>query len=93
MAHGRIGVAPSTEALCAHEECRYCVHRVNAYKTPDGEGQCNLELQGRASVSLCRGRLFFTLSQDRAARYKSWILSGSPRDVLNRQGAKDARIE
>ncbi len=70
---------PRTEALCAYDECRFCVHRVNVSHTPDGQGQCNLELQGRASVSLCRGRLFFTLSPDRASRYKGWVLSGSPR--------------
>lgn len=72
-------VKPPTEALCAYEECRFCVHRVNVSRTPDGQGQCNLDLQGRATVPLCRGRLFFSLSADRASRYKGWILSGSPR--------------
>jgi len=52
---------------------------MNVSRTPDGEGQCGLELQGRAKVSLCRGRLFFTVSPDGRERYKHWVLSGSPR--------------
>ncbi len=69
----------STDALCAYEECRFCTHRMNVSRTPDGEGQCGLELGGRAKVSLCRGRLFFTVSPDGMGRYKHWVLSGSPR--------------
>ncbi len=69
----------STDALCAYEECRFCTHRMNVSRTPDGEGQCGLEMQGRAKVSLCRGRLFFTVSPDGRERYKHWVLSGSPR--------------
>lgn len=69
----------NTEALCEYDECRYCAHRVNVSRTPGGEGQCNLELQGRARVSLCKGRLFFSLSPDRASKYKNWVLGGSIR--------------
>ena len=69
----------TTEALCPYEECRFCTHRVNVSRTPNGEGQCELDLQGRASVFLCKGRLFFSVSPDRAAKYKSWVLGGSPR--------------
>ncbi len=71
--------AVSTDALCAYEECRFCTHRMNVSRTPDGQGQCALELQGRARVDLCRGRLFFTVSPDGMERYKRWLLSGSPR--------------
>ena len=70
---------PTTEALCRYDECRYCVHRVNASRTPEHEGQCNLELQRRASVQACKGRLFFSLSPDRAGKYKSWVLAGAVR--------------
>ncbi|MDP9382086.1 MAG: hypothetical protein M3Q29_18470 [Chloroflexota bacterium] len=75
-------VQQSTEALCVYAECRYCVHRVNASRTPNREGQCNLQLQGRASVSLCKGRLFFSVSPDRSEKYKRWVLSGSPREEV-----------
>ncbi len=71
------------DALCAYEECRFCVHRVNACKTPDKVGQCNLELEDRATVPMCRGDLFFRLAPDHAARYRHWILSGSPRAKLS----------
>ncbi len=67
------------DALCAYEECRFCVHRVNSCKTPDKVGQCNLELEDRATVRMCRGNLFFRLLPDHAARYRHWILSRSPR--------------
>ena len=78
-------VPPSTEALCAYDECRFCVHRVNVGRTPSGEGQCNLELQGRARVSLCKGRLFFSLSPDKVSKYKGWVLSGSARSQAPKQ--------
>lgn len=72
-------VPPTTEALCAYEECRFCRHRVNVSRTRNGEGQCGLELRGGARRSLCRGRLFFSLSPEHADRYRSWLVSGSAR--------------
>jgi hypothetical protein len=62
-----------------YEECRFCAHRANVFKTPNQEGQCELELQGKASVALCKGKLFFRLSPDRAEKYKRWVLGGSTR--------------
>ena len=72
-------VPEATEALCAYESCRFCVHRANVSRTPNGEGQCNLELQGRATVAMCKGRLFFSLSQDKAGKYRKWLLGRSDR--------------
>ena len=73
----------STDALCAYDECRFCTQRVNVSRTPDSQGQCALELKGRARVDLCRGRLFFTVSPDGLERYKRWLLSGSPKAVVS----------
>lgn len=81
-------LTPATEALCAYDECRYCAHRVNVSRTPGGEGQCNLDLQGRASVSLCKGRLFFSLSPDRAPKYKQWVLGGSIRTQPSKEATQ-----
>ncbi len=69
-------------ALCIYDECRYCAHRVNARKTRFGEGQCDLELQGRTRVGLCRGRIFFRVSPDRASAYRCWVLGSSARRVV-----------
>ena len=74
-------VEPSTEALCRHDEFRYCARRVNARRTPGGEGQCELQLRGRGSVARCNGRIFFQLSPDRAAKYRGWVLSPDKRPL------------
>ncbi len=66
-------------SLCRYDECRYCVYRVNVRSTPGGAGQCDLTLQARASVSLCRGRRFFQLAPERAAEYRGWVLGGAGR--------------
>lgn len=67
-------VPEATQALCAYSECQFCVHRVNASHTANSEGQCALELRGIASVSICKGRIFFSLSPEKAAKYRSRLL-------------------
>ncbi|MEJ7652114.1 MAG: hypothetical protein WKH64_01515 [Chloroflexia bacterium] len=52
---------------------------MNVSRTPAGEGQCDLEVSGRARVEMCKGRLFFALAADRAPKYRSWMLSNSLR--------------
>ncbi len=69
---------PALDALCRYEQCRFCRHRVNLSKTPGGEGQCELELRGGPKLTLCQGRLFFSLSPEHAARYRSWLRDGAP---------------
>ena len=67
----------ATESLCPYETCRFCVHRANVSRTPNGEGQCEMELQGRATISMCKGKLFFSLAPDRAGKYRKWLLGRS----------------
>jgi hypothetical protein len=66
-------------ALCIYDECRYCAHRVNASKTAGGQGQCALEARRQSTAKLCKGRVFFKLSPDRADAYRGWVLGGSVR--------------
>jgi hypothetical protein len=70
-------------SLCRYDECRYCVYRVNTRRTPGGSGECELVLQSRVSVSLCRGRRFFRLAPERAAEYRGWVLSGAGRTPVS----------
>lgn len=77
MTEGQKG--QSAVAECRFDECRYCVHRVNARRTPDRMGQCDLELRGRLSARLCRGKVFFSPSPDHAAKYRNWVIAASSR--------------
>ncbi len=63
---------------------RVPVLRVSGQHPPDpgGSGECELVLQARASVSLCRGRRFFRLAPERAAEYRAWVLGGAGRTPM-----------
>jgi len=76
----------SHEALCIYEECRFCKHRVNVHRTPNEQGQCNLELQGVMKVEMCKGKLFFSLDPNRAAKYRIWKLTQLARRTPRENG-------
>ena len=38
-----------------------------------------MELQGRATIAMCKGRLCFSLAPDRAGKYRKWLLGRSDR--------------
>ena len=62
------------DSLCIYAECYFCKHRVNASRTANGEGQCDLELRGSAKRTFCKGKLLLAIPPDRQAKYRAWIL-------------------